>query len=117
MNNKIFKIKKEELEDLIHPMGGCYATDSITVEGNKVAVMIREEKAYEQDSGWFFMSGLANQDYIDNPDNIMIYEVNTIANYDRSIIPYLNYPIGSRFERCTGSDEFELIEDSSKIIS
>lgn len=101
----------EELEDLIVPMGGCYATDNITVDGNKIKVMIREEKSYDQDSGWFFMSGLEDQDYIDNQDNIMIYEVNTLANYDRSIIPYLDYPIGSRLERCSGTDEFELIED------
>lgn len=66
----------DELEDLIVPMGGCYATDNITVDGNKIKVMIREEKSYDQDSGWFFMSGLEDQDYIDNPDNIMIYKVN-----------------------------------------
>ena len=41
MKHKKFKIKKEALEDLIGCMGGCYATDSITVTGNKIAVMIR----------------------------------------------------------------------------
>ena len=38
-------------------MGGCFATDSITVDGCKVRVMIRDEPSYDNDSGWFFMSG------------------------------------------------------------
>ena len=37
---------------------------------------------------------MESQEYVNNPDNIGIYDVNTIANYDCSIIPYLNsrYP-------------------------
>ena len=111
MNNKIFKICSREIKELIKPMGGCFATESITVEGNKITVMIRDEQTFEGDSGWFFMSGLESQEYIDDPNNIMIYDVNTIANYDPAIIPYLNYPIGVRLERCLNSDEFEVIED------
>lgn len=111
MGNKNFKIEKEKIKDLIKPMGGCFATNSITIDGNKVLIMIREEPSFENDSGWFFMSGLESQEYIDDPENIMIYEVNTIANYDPSIIPYLNFPIGSRLEKCSDSNDFELIED------
>ncbi len=111
MKNKIFKIQKDSIKELIPPMGGCFATDSITVDGNKITIMIREEQTFESDSGWFFMSGLESQEYIDDSENIMIYNVNTIANYDPAIIPYLNYPIGSRLERCANSDDFEIIED------
>ncbi|MBK8625831.1 MAG: DUF2185 domain-containing protein [Saprospiraceae bacterium] len=111
MESKIFKIPGEKIRELIKPMGGCYATDSITIDGNKVLVMIRDEPSFENDSGWFFMSGLESQEYIDDPQNIMIYEVNTIANYDPSIIPFLNFPVGSRLERCSDTDEFELIEE------
>ncbi|MCB9309309.1 MAG: DUF2185 domain-containing protein [Lewinellaceae bacterium] len=109
--NKNFKIPKDKIKELIKPMGGCFATDSITVEGNKVLVMIRDEPSFENDSGWFFMSGLESQEYIDDPQNIMIYEVNTIANYDTSIIPFLNFPVGSRLERYSDVDEFQLIEE------
>ncbi len=41
----------------------------------------------------------------------MIYEVNTIANYDQDIIPYLNYPVGVRLERCGDSNEFIVVKD------
>jgi Protein of unknown function (DUF2185) len=34
-----------------------------------------------------------------NPDNWALYDVNTIANYDPTIIPYLDSPVGSAFGR------------------
>ncbi len=35
----------------------------------------------------------------DDPKNFEVYDVNTIANYDREIIPLLHAVAGSRFER------------------
>ena len=40
-----------------------------------------------------------SQEYLDNSENLAIYDVNTIANYDPDIIPFLHAPIGSAFER------------------
>jgi hypothetical protein len=107
--DKNFKLKADEIIQLIEPMGGCIATDKITVEGEMVDYMIREEPGNEIDCGWQFFSGTETQDYIDNPDNSAIYDVNTIANYDRAIIPYLNLPIGTQLERVKGTDKFQII--------
>ncbi|NHA07466.1 DUF2185 domain-containing protein [Mucilaginibacter sp. HC2] len=106
---KNFKLRADQIIDLIPRMGGCMATDKITVDGLKVIYMYREESDFEHDSGWRFFSGTEDQDYVDDPDNIMIYDVNTIANYDRAIIPYLNLPIGTELERIEGTDEFQII--------
>jgi hypothetical protein len=40
-----------------------------------------------------------------------VYDVNTIANYDRSIIPYLSSPVGSVFEKVPGEKEFQAVTD------
>lgn len=88
-------------------MGGCFATDRITVDGLKVGYMYRELPANEIDSGWRFLSGDESQEYVDNADNTEIYEVNTICNYDPAIIPFLDSPPGSAFGRVEGTDEFE----------
>ncbi|MDN5286266.1 MAG: hypothetical protein JWR38_2540 [Mucilaginibacter sp.] len=90
-------------------MGGCMATDKITVDGLKVIYMYREESGFDKDSGWRFFSGTEDQNYVDDPNNSMIYDVNTIANYDKSIIPYLNLPTGVELERIDGTDEFQII--------
>ena len=81
----------------------------ITVDGELVDYMTREEPQNELDSGWQFFSGTEDQEYIDNPDNSTIYDVNTIANYDPAIIPYLDLPIGTQLERVRGTDKFQII--------
>ena len=107
--SKNFKLKAEDIVQLIEPMGGCIATDKITIDGELVDYMIRTEPTFEKDSGWQFYSGTEDQDYIDNPDNSAIYNVNTIANYDKAIIPYLHLPFGSQLERVKGTDKFQII--------
>jgi hypothetical protein len=107
--NKKFKLKAEQIIQLIEPMGGCIATDKITVDGELVDYMIREEPHDDLDSGWQFFSGTEDQDYIDDSNNSKIYDVNTIANYDRAIIPYLDLPIGTQLERIRGTDRFQII--------
>lgn len=90
-------------------MGACIAPDTITVEGLKVKFMYRDTPRNDIDSGWQFFSGTETPQYLDNPENCAIYAVNTIANYDRAIIPYLNLPIGTELERVDGTDLFKII--------
>ena len=105
--DKPFKIPREEIKELIPNIGACYATDRITLDGMKVGYMYRDQPNNDVDSGWRFFSGDESQEYADNPDNISIYAVNTICNYDQSIIPFLNAPIGSAFGRVEDTDEFK----------
>lgn len=109
--DKNFKLTASQIIKLIEPMGGCIATDKITVDGEIVDYMVRENPENEMDSGWQFFSGTEDQDYIDNSENSSIYDVNTIANYDRAIIPYLNFPFGSKLERISGTDRFQIISE------
>ena len=109
MSEKNFKLKEEDFVDLVPSMGGCIATDKITVEGLKVGYMYREEVEEELDCGWRLFSGTESQDYVDDPNNSAIYNVNTIANYDRAIIPYLNLPYGTELERIDGTDKFQIV--------
>jgi hypothetical protein len=79
--------------------GACYASDMITVDGCKVGWMYRESPGFETDSGRRFFSGRESQEYADNSGNFAIYDVSTIANYDPEIVPFLDQPAGSAFER------------------
>jgi hypothetical protein len=93
-------------------MGGCIATDRITVDGLKVGSMLRELPTQEEDSGWVFFAGDEPQEYLDDADNLAVYEVNTIANYDPAIIPYLYALPGQRFDRDPETHEFVEAPDS-----
>jgi hypothetical protein len=79
--------------------GGCIASDRITVDGEPVGFMYRDQPANELDSGWRMMAGDESEDYMDEPSNHEVYDLNTIANYDPDIVPLLDAPIGAEFER------------------
>lgn len=108
--NKTFKLSPDQLEQLVQDSGGCLASDKITVDGMPVGFMYREEQDFPFDSGWRFLSGTEDKAYMNDPGNSGIYEVNTIANYDRAIIPYLNMPEGTELEREEGTDTFKELE-------
>lgn len=108
---KTFRLTPDQIEDLAPRRGACMATDLITVEGQKVGFMYRDEPDDALDSGWRFMSGLETQSYMEDPENLQLYDVNTIANYDPEIIPLLDAPVGSAFERENSTGKFVEIED------
>jgi hypothetical protein len=110
MPNRPYKAKPIEIRQLIPSMGGCIVSDHITHEGMTVGYMYRTAPQFEHDSGWRFFSGLEDQAYVDEASNLDIYNVNTIANYDASIIPYLHLPAGTALERAHDG-AFVLIED------
>jgi len=105
--DKSFKLTPEAIKELISPMGGCLATDRILVDGQEVGYMYREAPTDSVSSGWTFMAGDEDQDYADNPNNWAIYEVNTICNYDQTIIPYLESPIGTAWGKDLGAKHFQ----------
>ncbi len=108
---KKFKLSEDEIETLIDGYGSCIATDKITVEGFPVRFMYREKPDSEDDSGWRFMSGFESEEYMDDSNNYSLYDVNTIANYDQSIIPLLDSKIGSVFEKESGNEKFNSVTD------
>jgi hypothetical protein len=108
---KKFKLKAEDIKPLAMGRGACIATDMITRHGKRVGFMYREKPETAQDSGWRFMSGLEDQAYMDEAENHGIYDVNTIANYDPTIIPLLDEAEGAAFERVPGAARFRPVDD------
>lgn len=105
---KKFFIPGDKIKRLIDSNEGCIASDRITVDGCKVGFMYREEP-YQNgnpDSGWRFMAGDEDEEYMNNPKNHSVYQVNTICNYDNDIIPLLSSPPGTAYIR----------EDNGKLV-
>ncbi len=97
---KLYQKSAEELKTrIVPPMGYCFASDMITVHGKKVGYMYREDTDNSQDSGWRVMEGTESDEYINNPNNSGIFDVNTIAHYDNDIIPFLDAPSGTAYIR------------------
>ncbi len=106
----------KKLIDWDEPEGeGCFVSNKITKDGFKVGYMYREVPDEGcQDSGWRFFAGNEDDEYVNNPDNIGIFALNTICNYDPDIIPYLHSCIGSSFIRIDNKN-FELDDETKEI--
>ncbi|MCL2527652.1 MAG: DUF2185 domain-containing protein [Defluviitaleaceae bacterium] len=90
--------------------GYVFASKMLLDAKAKVDFMYREP-AEDADSGWRFFSGGEDQAYVDNPDNIVLCDVQDILAFDSSIRPYLNAVPGSAFERREGTDTFARADD------
>lgn len=97
--DKKFHIAGDAIKPIATGFGACFATDRITVDGEQVGYMYREEPDHPSDSGWRFTAGTESDAYMDDAGNHGVYDVNTIANYDPEIIAYLDAPVGSHFVR------------------
>jgi hypothetical protein len=96
---KNFFLKPDQLRPLTDAPGGAYASDRIVVDGAKVGYMYREAPDHDSDSGWRFLAGDENDEYMNNADSFGIYHINLIANIDAEIVQYLDAPEGSAFIR------------------
>ena len=82
---------------------GCIASNRITVDGMKVGYMYRESPSSTfPDSGWRFFAGDESEEYTDNPKNFNIFSLNTICNYDPSVMELLDSPFGTAYFKQNG---------------
>lgn len=69
--------------------------------GKKVGYAYREkpDPNFLNDSGWRFLAGDENEEYLNNSDNFNTFEINTICNYDKDILNILDGKIGEVYVR------------------
>jgi hypothetical protein len=107
---RVFALATDEIRDLAKGYGACIATDEIMVKGRAVGYAYRERPFQGPDSGWRFTAGDESDAYLDDPDNLAMYDVNTVANYDPEIIPLLECGFGWVFARSPETGKFECLE-------
>lgn len=95
----VVKPAKTDLVQLTEKTGYALASKRLVENKMKVCFMYRENPDNSSDSGWRFLSGIEDDQYIQNPENIGLYDITTIAEIDPDIIPFLDSPIGAVFAR------------------
>jgi hypothetical protein len=108
---KVFLMSEGDIKPIAVGFGGCIATDMILVDGQPIRFMYRTIPVDPADSGWAFLSGLESDAYMNDAANHGVYDVNTLANYDPSITPFLDAPAGSAFEKTPDSEVFIEVKD------
>lgn len=93
--------------------GFVLATRMLVDEKKKVRYMYREKPDNPQDSGWRFFCGDETDEYVQNPDNLGVYDINSIIQLDGDVVPYLSALPGHAFERDKVDSVFRMSEDFS----
>jgi hypothetical protein len=80
-------------------LGICLISNKIAVDNEPVGFFYREQTEEELDSGWRFLSGNEDDNYLENDENYDVYDLEYIIEKDKNIKQYLHSAIGSAFER------------------
>ncbi len=110
---KLADLDPENMPDLVKSPGYSIASNQILEEGFPILFMYREEPMEEEDTGWRFLSGQEDQDYLDDPQNSRFVGLNTMANLDQQIIRHLKHPVGTELDRTEPDGDFAIISGDS----
>lgn len=89
------------------PVSGlCLVSRLITREGQPVRYMYREEAEDEDDSGWRFLSGEESEAWMERAQNFELLDIRQFAASDPSLLPWLDAPPGSEFDREDAGEPF-----------
>lgn len=91
-----------------------YVSKKIIDEGWKVGYMTREEALNENDSGWSFMVGNEDDEYIADYRNIKLLSIAEVCQLDSDVLKYIDNPVGTALIR-VASDEFEIDHNDREI--
>jgi len=79
--------------------------------GQAIRFVYREDADDGDDSGWRLFAGHESQEYMDNPDNIRVCDVDWLLDFDPTIEAILRSPIGSVYEREDKPSDWQKVTD------
>ena len=89
---------------------GCSVSKMVRVAGHPVGFLFRETPRDDRDSGWHLLAGPESAEYMADPANHAVYDLDSICEDHPEILPLLDAPVGSAFRRDRASGRFVEIE-------
>ena len=94
----------------------CIISNRILQEGERIGYFYREPSDGEFDegmfdSGWVFLAGDEDEDYLDNEDNIEVLTIRELLERDATLEEYLSKPAGSEYEWDESAEEYRAYDD------
>lgn len=102
--------QKEPIE-FIKKAGACIVSRNIMNETGKLKWILREKSIGAVDNGWRFFSEIDDDDYINNPENLVVCDFNTVANIEPAILGIYELPIGSDLQLVSENGKIRFIDN------
>lgn len=106
---KLSDLNPKEMKDLVQKPGYSIVSNQILNDGEPILFMYRDKSIESEDSGWRFLSGKEDQEYLDEPLNSRFIGLNTMANMEPRIMPHLKKRQGTELERDHPDEDFRPI--------
>ena len=84
----------------IENAGGMIITKSIYEGTSKLKWFFREESVNPSDNGWRAIGDNDTQEYLNNPENSIVVDFNTLANIEPAVLAVYDMPVGTDLEFC-----------------
>ena len=75
--------------------GGAVVSRRILDGTGQVRWLLREEPAHPSDSGWRFLSELDDDEYANDPANMVTLDFSTVAAIEPAVLGIYHLPVGS----------------------
>lgn len=94
---------KKENEDMeminyIENAGGCIVTKSLLEGESHFKWLFREDPVHEMDNGWRAFGAEDTKEYVNNTDNMVIVDFNTLVNIEPVILNVYEMPVGTELK-------------------
>ena len=89
---------KKKRAVFIENAGGVIITKSIYQGTSKLKWFFREESVNPSDNGWRAIGDNDTQEYLNNPENSMVVDFNTLANIEPAVLSVYDMPVGTDIE-------------------
>ena len=83
------------MKKYVENVGSCIITKSLLNGETKLRWLFREEPLNNIDTGWIAFGDSDNNDYVNNPKNLTVVDLNTLANIEPTILNVYKMPIGT----------------------
>jgi len=83
------------MKKYVENVGSCIITKSLLNGETKLRWLFREEPLNNIDTGWIAFGDSDNDDYVNNPKNLTVVDLNTLANIEPTILNVYKMPIGT----------------------
>lgn len=83
------------MKKYVENAGSCIVTKSLLNGETKFRWLFREEPLNDTDTGWMAFGDSDNDEYVNNPKNLTVVDLNTLINIEPTILNVYEMPIGT----------------------
>lgn len=81
--------------EFIKNAGGSIVSKNILEGKGRLTWILREDSVDSVDNGWRFFSNIDTDEFLNNPDNLVVCDFNTVAEIEPAIIAIYLLPVGT----------------------